>query len=185
MRTHIKETPKSMLLALCEGNSPVTGEFPAQVASNAEKPSIGWCHHEYIVIICKYLIRQNVKCGCIFFCPLSLILWCAVCEHLGPFYKHGLTLIPAWISNHILSKKWEWITNSFSNFNGCNSKGWEWISNFIIHFILGVIIYSCRDYRWFVLVKGSQKWSNWLRSKQNGRYFADDILKFKLLNSKI
>ena len=114
-----------------------------------------------------------------------MILWCAVCEHLGPIYKHGLTLIPAWISNHILSKVWELITNSFSNFNGCNIKGWEWISNFIIHFILGVIIYSCRDYRWSVLVKGSQKWSNWLRSKQNGRYFADDILKFKLLNSKI
>ena len=27
------------------GNSPVTGEFPAQRASNAENVSIWWCHH--------------------------------------------------------------------------------------------------------------------------------------------
>ena len=39
MLTHIKESSKSALLALCEGSSPVTGEFPAQMASNAEKAS--------------------------------------------------------------------------------------------------------------------------------------------------
>ena len=37
MRNHIKESSKSALLTLCEGNSPGTGEFPAQRASNAEK----------------------------------------------------------------------------------------------------------------------------------------------------
>ena len=31
---------------LCEGNSPVTGEFPVQMASNAENVSIWWRHHE-------------------------------------------------------------------------------------------------------------------------------------------
>ena len=31
---------------LCEGNSPLTGEFPAQRASNAENVSIRWRHHE-------------------------------------------------------------------------------------------------------------------------------------------
>ena len=30
----------------CEGNSPVTGRSPAQMASNAENPSIWWHHHE-------------------------------------------------------------------------------------------------------------------------------------------
>ena len=30
---------------LCAGNSPVTGEFPAQMASNAENVSIWWRHH--------------------------------------------------------------------------------------------------------------------------------------------
>ena len=36
----------SASLAFCAGNSPVTGEFPAQNASNAENVSIWWRHHE-------------------------------------------------------------------------------------------------------------------------------------------
>ena len=36
----------SALLTLCAGNSPVTGEFPAQRASNTENASIWWRHHE-------------------------------------------------------------------------------------------------------------------------------------------
>ena len=36
----------------------------------------------------------------------------------GPFYKHGLTLIPAWISNHIHQNMWDEITYAFLNFNG-------------------------------------------------------------------
>ena len=37
----------------------------------------------------------------------------------GRFYSHGLTLIPAWISNHMPSKVWGEITYPFLNFNGC------------------------------------------------------------------
>ena len=44
-----KKTSKLCVTGLCEGNSPVTGEFPAQRASNAENVSIWWRHHEYIV----------------------------------------------------------------------------------------------------------------------------------------
>ena len=36
---------------LCVGNSPVTGEFPAQMASNAENISIWWRHHETARVI--------------------------------------------------------------------------------------------------------------------------------------
>ena len=53
----------------------------------------------------------------------------------SPFYKHGLTLIPAWISDHILSKVWDEIIYPFSNFNDCTVEVGEWISNFIPHFI--------------------------------------------------
>ena len=41
-----KRTWKLCVTGLCEGNSPVTGEFPAQRASNAEIVSIWWHHHE-------------------------------------------------------------------------------------------------------------------------------------------
>ena len=36
----------------------------------------------------------------------------------GPFYWHELTVIPAWISNHIHYKVWDGITYPFLNFNG-------------------------------------------------------------------
>ena len=39
------QLPDCLLTGLCDGNSPVTGEFPAQRASNAENVSIWWCHH--------------------------------------------------------------------------------------------------------------------------------------------
>ena len=41
-----KKTPKLRVTALCEGNSPVTVEFPAQRASDDENVSIWWRHHE-------------------------------------------------------------------------------------------------------------------------------------------
>ena len=34
-----KQTPTLRVTGFCEGNSPVTGEFPAQKASNAENAS--------------------------------------------------------------------------------------------------------------------------------------------------
>ena len=34
------------LLALCEGNPPVTGGFPSQRANNLHSISVLWCHHE-------------------------------------------------------------------------------------------------------------------------------------------
>ena len=40
-----KKTSKLRVTGLCAGNSPVTGEFPAQRASNAEIGSIWWRHH--------------------------------------------------------------------------------------------------------------------------------------------
>ena len=36
-----------------------------------------------------------------------------------PFYWHGLTLIPACISNYIHYKVWDEITYPFLTFNGC------------------------------------------------------------------
>ena len=36
----------SASLAICAGNSPVTDEFPAQMASNGENVSIWWRHHD-------------------------------------------------------------------------------------------------------------------------------------------
>ena len=44
-RHRSKKTSKPRVTGLCAGNSPVTGEFPAQRACDAENVSIGWRHH--------------------------------------------------------------------------------------------------------------------------------------------
>ena len=42
-----KKTSKFRVTGLCAENSPGTGEFPAQIASNAEHVSIWWRHHAF------------------------------------------------------------------------------------------------------------------------------------------
>ena len=53
-----KEASKLRLTGLCEGNSPLTGEFYAQRASNADNVSIWWRHHANM----KLLYTFQVKC---------------------------------------------------------------------------------------------------------------------------
>ena len=45
-RRRSKKTSKLRVTGLCVGNSPGTGEFPAQITSNAENVSIWWRHHD-------------------------------------------------------------------------------------------------------------------------------------------
>ena len=45
-RRRSKKTSKLPVTGLCAGNLPVTGEFPAQRASNAENVSIWWRHND-------------------------------------------------------------------------------------------------------------------------------------------
>ena len=46
-RRRSKKTSKLRVTGLCAGNSPMTGEFPAQRASNAENVPIWWRHHDF------------------------------------------------------------------------------------------------------------------------------------------
>ena len=48
----------------------------------------------------------------------------------APFTSE-LTLISAWISNHMHIKVWYEIIYPFPKFNGSTDEVWDWISNFI------------------------------------------------------
>ena len=50
-RRKSQKTSKLRVTGLCEGNSPVTGEFPSQRASNAEHVSIWWGHHGSTILL--------------------------------------------------------------------------------------------------------------------------------------
>ena len=54
-RRKSKKTSKLRVTGLCAGNSPGTGEFPAQMASYAENVSIWWRHHVWASSICHGL----------------------------------------------------------------------------------------------------------------------------------
>ena len=59
-----KKTSKLSVTGLCEGNSPVTGEFPAQRASNAENVFIWWRHHVvrplwgFVLLSCRSMLPK-------------------------------------------------------------------------------------------------------------------------------
>ena len=57
-RRRSKKTLKLRVTGFCVGNSPGTGEFPAQMASNAENVSIWWRHHAYMTYqICTTILN--------------------------------------------------------------------------------------------------------------------------------
>ena len=72
-----------------------------------------WCRWKYIYF-CYHFSTVMVHWYEIFTWKTKIRL-----KTCGPFYLHGLTLIPAWISNHIHYKVWDEITYPFLNFNGC------------------------------------------------------------------
>ena len=80
-RRRSKKTRKLRVAGLCAGNSPGTGEFPAQMASNAENVSIWWRHHgvvfKHTSSMLRYMIHQfdilviSFKMTYMIFCEIS------------------------------------------------------------------------------------------------------------------
>ena len=131
----------SALLAICAGNSPVSGEFPAQrpvtrsfdvffdvrLIKRLSKHSRGWWFETLSYPLWRhrnvYLLWSQIKC--------------VIVSSIDPFYWYGLILIPAWIS--MPSKVWDEITYPILNVSGATVDVWEWISNFIPHIMISNI----------------------------------------------
>ena len=56
-RRRSKKTSKLRVTGLCAGNSPVTGEFPAQMASSTENNSNWWRHHDFGMLTTIWMCR--------------------------------------------------------------------------------------------------------------------------------
>ena len=61
-RCRSKKTSKLHVTGLCVGNSPNTGEFPAQMASNAEYVFIWWRHHDLASSFVVYAVNGCYRC---------------------------------------------------------------------------------------------------------------------------
>ena len=59
-----KKTSKLRVTGICARNSPETGDFPAQRASNAENVSIWWCH--YVQCVCGKSGVILIESSCVF-----------------------------------------------------------------------------------------------------------------------
>ena len=60
-RRRSKKTSKLRGTGLCVGNSPETGEFPAQIAIYAENVSIWWRHHDIVPLCHEFAIMCSKK----------------------------------------------------------------------------------------------------------------------------
>ena len=95
-RRRSKKISKLRVTGLCAGNSPDTGEFPAQMASNAESVSIWWHHHVlenhlFINITTFYLsfLERSIR-------SFSKIAWALPIKHFNAifFFKSCMSIYP-------------------------------------------------------------------------------------------
>ena len=102
-RRRSKKTLKLSVTGCCEGNSPVTGEFPAQRTSNAENASIWLRHHViwipyptwplprgvYARILCHKWIPVPI------YCPVGSVCTALIAKWMYCFAK-SVSLTPGW-----------------------------------------------------------------------------------------
>ena len=101
-RHRSKETSKLRVTGLCVGNSPATGEFPAQKASNAENVYIWWRHHV------KTMLGGNIQKRCVIVDTVAYIqcvLWSFMLIRLIQCDIQQRTVIR--ISNSMLCLRWQ------------------------------------------------------------------------------
>ena len=129
-----KKTSMLRITGLCAGNSPGTGEFPAQMASNAENVSIWWRHHEWaecsliigtgyrVQVFAWSLIAQSV-CQQAFsllaiLClrPWVRILHAAEEDNLSPFHSNITCLCQTIQINPLRAKFFRWSINIYLHF---------------------------------------------------------------------
>ena len=99
----------------------------------------------YRTVLCSFYVLVDITlfygmfmidAWSICFCLYLQIYISWYIDTCDPFYKHGITLITAWISNLMPNKVWDEITYPSLNLNGCSAEVKEWISNVFPHFMI-------------------------------------------------
>ena len=81
-RSRSKKTSKLRVTGFCAGNSPATGEFPAQMSGYAENVSIWWRHH---VNTNLWVMIQSQWCGNMYVWQMcgTFICWARYTHHMN------------------------------------------------------------------------------------------------------
>ena len=97
-RHRSQKISKLRVTGLCEGKSPVTGEFPAQRASNAENISTWWRHH--VDILRDLMVRRFTAAPWIDAPGTSVNWW--IFTHCGLVTRCGIDMVQHWYQNILL-----------------------------------------------------------------------------------
>ena len=103
-RRKSKKTSKLRVTGFCAGNSPGTGEFPAQMASYTENVSIWWRHHDdyiwYVFFFCFFFLisAKNIFSSLL---GIAIVFWVVVA---ATDCSRESTFDHRWFSGHILKK---------------------------------------------------------------------------------
>ena len=97
-----KKASKLRVTGLCARNSPGTGEFPAQMASNAENVFIWWRHHVFQQIL-KLTTMKTQSSALLTFCK-RILWWMVDSPHKWPvmlkaFPCHDDFMVTDWCIN--------------------------------------------------------------------------------------
>ena len=91
-RRKSKKISKLRVTGLCAGNSPGTGEFPAQMASHAENVSIWWRHHG---IASTHRLYHAITSG-ITYQPIAFISPHQMCLHDTKYMHREEMVLHLW-----------------------------------------------------------------------------------------
>ena len=107
-RRRSKKTSKLRVTGLCVGNSPGTGEFPAQMASNAENVSIWWHHHAHIY---DWFQISNCNHACTFYpCDFARKKSEVILSLLWDNERRGYKVTPSLIGwAQTWNQPWKWL----------------------------------------------------------------------------
>ena len=97
-RRRSKKTSKLHVTGLCVWNSPVPGEFPAQMANNAENVSIWWRHH----VSCTFCAWLELHWVCDQIFDKVHAIMGHVTYIMGPIWRHCFPIITIARSHDLL-----------------------------------------------------------------------------------
>ena len=151
-RRRSTKTSKLRVTGICAGNSPVTGEFPAQRARNTNNVYI-WFINIYINI-CLYLASslKSLKWVTIFLAKFQSDLFCTIIKLFAEICERKKWYSSVLSELTYLTKVINFNTSMcgvklliYPNFNGCIIEVSGWVSNVIPLFMMDVVIYPCWD----------------------------------------
>ena len=112
-----KKTSKLRVTGLCEGNSSVTGEFPAKRAGNAENVSIWWRHHGVGLLLTWSSLFSSrwhavwLRCSLPWLHSACGSLWNSCSER--SYHSKASTNSLAWVEDNSFQQVWS-VTSSWA-----------------------------------------------------------------------